>query len=490
MNFDQWVAYRFNYADQHGSQIDGFCWDIAFGGNQAVYKSRLLRSVQIPGLQKWRDQGIDPVEGLIQACRKRKLEAFWNHRVNEVDREANGGGLQMMAIEPVKKMHPDWLIRSWWWQGFWNYAVEDARNYRLQILKELASNYEFDGIQLDFSRHVPCLPPGHQWELRKGVTEYVRQARLLLLSLEKKRGRPYLLLAKVPETLAGCHIDGFDVEVWARDGLVDVLVLGDRSIDVDLSGFRRVISGTSVMLQPCLDDHHATDGYKFPPTEFFRAVFSNWWAQGADSVMTFNWSCAPPEVAKSIGSEPGPISHQEAYRCVGSTETLKFKNKLFVVQRRGGYPWAEGYFNRNDVAQLPVELANEGTPISLTLDIRDEFAFEKVKQVSLSLVMFGAYDGDAFQVTLNGFVLKDPSQDFKWKDPQIYSPKLQPPSGRNVYRVDPGQRLMKLTFNPPPEQFREGTNVVKVHIAARQSYPATETIHIEKLEVALQYVGT
>jgi len=489
IDFERWLAYRFNYADQLGSQIDGFCWDIGFGENQAVYRSGLLRPVQIPGLQKWRDQGIDLVEGLVQACRKRKLEVFWNHRVNEIDRNADGNGSEMNVIEPIKKAHPDWLIRSWWWQGLWNYAIPDARNYRLQILTELASSYEFDGIQLDFSRHVPCLPPGHQWELREGVTEYVRQARMMLLELEKKRGRPYLLSVKIPESLQGCRIDGFDVEVWARENLIDVFTLGDRSIDIDLAAFRSIVSGKNIMLQPCLDDHHATDGYKFPSVDFFRGVFGNWWRQGANSVMTFNWSCAPPEVANRIGSEPGPKSHGLAYQCVGSIETLRYKDELFVVQRRGGYPWSEGYFNRNDFAQLPVDLANEGTPVSLTIDIRDQFESEMVKNIALSLILYGAYEGDSIKVTLNGSALESPKADLSWKDPQIFSPNPQPSSGRNFYRIDPDQRLMKLEFSARPAFFHVGHNEVNVYISERKSFPAATNIRIEKLEVLVQYTA-
>ncbi|MHC4537796.1 MAG: hypothetical protein ACYS6K_28020, partial [Planctomycetota bacterium] len=79
-------------------------------------------------------------------------------------------------------------------------------------------------------------------------------------------------------------------------------------------------------------------------------MFGNWWQQGADSVVTFNWSNAPPEVCQEIGANPGPLSHRQAYHEVGSPETLAYKDKVFAVERRGGYPWAEGFFGRNDTA--------------------------------------------------------------------------------------------------------------------------------------------
>ncbi len=486
ISFEQWRDYLFNYADERDSQIDSFFWDIG-SGYWAIYRSKLLPASEIPIVKGWRDQGIDFVELLIGECRKRKIEAFWNQRTSEVDMPANGVGLSMDSMNPVKQAHSDWVIRSWWWQGLWNLSNPDARHYRLQVLQELAANYDFDGIQLDFARHVPCLPPGRQWELREGVTEYVRQARLMLLDLEKKRGRPYLLAVRVPESLHGCHLDGFDVEVWAQQNLVDIFTLGERSSEVNLADFRRVVAGKHIKLQPCLDDHHATDGYRSPPVDFFRGVFGNWWQQGADSVVTFNWSCASPEVSSAIGAKPGPICQRQGYHCIGSLETLRYKDKLFTVQRRGGYPWAEGYFCRNDFAPLPVALANEGTPAVLTIDVCDHLNVDTVKDLELSCIFYGVSEGDRFEVKLNGVDLDHGVQDFQWKDPQIFTPKPQPASGGGPYEVDPNQRLMKMAFKPLPTQLRLGRNDVTIRIVDRVPYKPGANIQLEKLEVAVKY---
>ena len=115
MNFEEWIAYRFSYADQPGSQIDSIWWDLE-NGDQAVYRSKLLPRFEHPGMRKWWDQGIDWVAELIKESRKRNLEVFWHHRVNKVDIRPLGG-LEMEHMHPVKKEHPDWVIGSWWWQG-------------------------------------------------------------------------------------------------------------------------------------------------------------------------------------------------------------------------------------------------------------------------------------------------------------------------------------------------------------------------------------
>ena len=493
-DLQQWLAYRFNYIDEPGSQIDSVWWDIGFGGSSAVWPSKVRPQVSHAGLQKWWDQGIDWVAVLVQECHERGLETFWHRRISEVDIKP-GGGLGMRPAEqnPVKAAHPDWVIRSWWWQGLWNLAVPEVWDYILAELREVAENYDFDGMQLDFARHMPVLPPGRQWELRGQATEFVRRVRLMLLEMEERRGRPFLLAAKVPETLEGCRIDGLDVEAWAQQNLVDIFTLGSRSMAVDIAAFRRITTGHHIKLQPCFDDHHTTDGYRFPPIEFFRGVFGNWWQQGADGICTFNWFSAVPEICARMGVRSGPASQRQAYHEVGSLETLWRKDKFYAVERRGGYPWSEGYLNRNDYAPLPATVANDGRPTSLTIRVGDPLGAlaEALQQVTLRVVLFSWDAEDRLEVRLNGMVLEDPVVEPAWKDPQIFSPKPQPASGgKGDYRVDPEQKLILLTYSVPPRQFRLGENRVDLRVISRQPYrvhwPECNTV-VEKLEVAVAY---
>jgi len=493
-DFKQWLDYRFSYVDEPGNQIDSICWDIG-AGSWSVYPSKVLERFEQPGLRKWWDQGIDWVQALVDESRKRNLELFWHHRVSEVDITPTvelepGHTLMQEELNPLKKAHPDWVIKTWWWQGLWNYAVPEVRQYQLDILRELAENYEFDGIQIDFARHVPCLPPGQQWELRDHVTAFVRMVRLMSLEIEKKRGRPFLLAVKVPKNLEGCRADGFDVETWAQRNFVDIFTLGTRSVDVDVAAFRRITAGRNIKLQPCFDDHHATDGYQYGPIEFLRGVFVNWWQQGADSVVTFNWSNAPPEECKKIGTRPGPISHRQAYHEVGSPQTLADKDKIFIVERRGGYPWAEGFFGRNDTAPLPAALANDGTPTNLTVRIGDNVRAysEKVKQVTLRAALLGAQEGDEFEALLNGVAIPLSVSDHQWKDKNIFSPAPQPASGgADSYRVNPEQKLLRLDFTVPVNLCRLGENQVSIRIVDRASRKDSASIVLEKIEVHVDY---
>ena len=171
LDFDSWIAYRFAYADEPGTQIDALWWDMGRLGN-VFYPSKLLNRLENRSLERWRRQGIDLVGRLVEETKKRKLEIFWHHRVSEVDLDSEGAGAAWKSgPDPLKRVHPDWVLKTWWKHGLWNFAVPQVRQLTVESLREVVGRYDFDGVQIDFSRHIPCLPPGRQWELRHHVTE-------------------------------------------------------------------------------------------------------------------------------------------------------------------------------------------------------------------------------------------------------------------------------------------------------------------------------
>jgi hypothetical protein len=493
VDFKKWITGVFKSVDQPGNQVDAIWWDIGGYSDMSDWPNSLYQNyvgglpyVQ-PKLKNWWDQGIDWISELVGETRKRKLEVFWNHRISEVFSTIGWKG-PIGPVNPLMKAHPDWFIRSWYDQGLWNLASPEVRQYKLAYLTELIQRYELDGIQLDFARHVPCLPVGRQWELRDNVTEFVQMVRLMMLEMEKKLGRPLLLAVKVPQNLEGCHVDGFDVETWAKQNLVDIFTLGTRSIDVDLAFYRRITAGLNIKLQPCWDDHHSTDAYRSPPLETYRGIFGNWWQQGADGVVIFNWVVDGDVEYNRV--KPLTVASE-----VGSLETLYLKDKIFIVERKGGYPWSEGFFGRNDTSPLPSILANDGRPSILIIKVCDNLRayYDKINHVILRAVIFNAKEGDEIGVRFNGVAMLPLLQDHAWKDNQILSPNPQQPSGGGMEPdrpVDPNQKLLRLDFNIQPGLCRLGENRVEVYIINRVPYghmTDISNIILEKLELHVDY---
>jgi len=310
--------------------------------------------------------------------------------------------------------------------------------------------------------------------------------RLMLLEVARRRGRPLLLAAKVPQNLEGCGVDGFDVKTWSEQHLVDVLTLGSRSMEVDVEGIRAAV-GNDIQLQPCFDDHHATDGYRYGPIEFLRGVFANHFQRGADSAVTFNWSIGPPDVCRIVGTDVGPSAHRAAYQETGDPKTLAGKDKFFAIERRGGYPWADGFFNRNDSAPLPQQLSDDGHPANFTLHISDAPPVNNAQAgLTLRCIFFQAFEADVFEIRFNGTPLSVTMRDAQWKDAQIFSPKPQPISGYKPYPVDPGQHLLRLDCALPREVWKLGRNRVEIRVSSR-AFSAKSPVQIEKVEAHVKY---
>jgi hypothetical protein len=466
---DQWVEARFSLFDEPGSQVDCISWCLD-EGNYACYPSKVLPEVRYPGLQKWLAAGVDIAKVMADETHKRGLEAFWEYRLNGADREAD---LTTPARLPMKEQHPDWLLKdSWWSPAFWNFAIPQVRNYKVAILREVAENYGYDGITIDFGRHPPCLPVGEQWLHREAMTDFVRKVRLMLQEVAQARGRPFLLAVRVAATPAGCHYDGLDVEAWVHGNLIDIIIMGVRSTEVAVGGFRRITAGTHIKLYPSIDDVHSTDGYHRPPIEFFRGLAANWRHQGVDGIVTFNFANESPAMAQLLGisayHRENFAPHRQAYHEIGDADQIRFKDKVFVLQRRYGAGWGKGigtdkwgfYQNMNHEAPLPLVLPADGSPIIEPIYVGDEIAAapDRVKGSELRILLGGAIAESSLEAKFNGvFVKSAGSQESGWR-----------------------------VFELSPHVFACGRNLASVRLVGNAEQ-ANEPVRIEKLEIHVDY---
>ncbi len=491
------VKWKFHVIDAADVQIDSvwWCWG---EGNQSPWPSKIMPLYDAEGYRKWKEQGVDIAAVFAEESRKRGIEAFYNYRINGSDND-----LVTFRQMPMKLEHPDWLIHAWPGPvGLWNYSIPEVRKYKLSILREIAERFDYDGISLDFARVCPVLPPGQAWANRDKMTQFMREFRLITLEVAKKRGRPLLVGARIPENLEGCHFDGLDIETWVHENLVDVLALGVRNFEVDMGAFRRITAGTHVRLYPSVDDHHASDGYATPPIEIYRGVAANWWQQGADGIQTFNFNHAADFPYEGVWE-----THLQAYREIGSPKTLRRQNKIFVVQRRGGghgptvvpnpEDWTTPrwmYFNTNMLAPLPASLANDGKADTLLkIAVADDVAADRDYVHGISL-----------RVLLSDPTAKDLPKDQRLT--QVTIATIGHRGGRLV-NMPPAKSLadsieVRLNNIPlakpsveggwlvfasvPPELFAVGNNLVGLHVTNPRP-EGQEQILIEKLEVHVKY---
>ena len=521
-----------DFIDNQGARIDSMWWDFGVG-NEAYWPSRVMSVLDSPSTKAWVAKAINPLRAIVEETRKRGIEVFFAYRVNGDERGAG---------DSMRNAHPDWLIPKEpeddlrWISSvhsyhvlprrrerprLWNYAVQGVRDYMLSILRELAEDYELDGIEIDFARISPVLPAGRQWENRGALTDFMRSVRSMLLEVEEGRGRPFLLSARVPETLVGCHFDGMDVETWVREELVDIFVLGSRSFDVDIPAFRRITSGTHIKLYPTIDDHHASDGYRHPPIEVLRGIFANWWHQGADGIQTFNFHQANPETvdrmltSKADRERRAPqrqahgetwAIHCQAYRDLAAPQAIHEKDKTFVVQRRGGrqsphvtpppedwYTPLRNYHLTNMLAPLPVSLPNDGKADTvLTVAVADDVATaaDTVNQIAIRLLL-----SDPAAERLPDGERLEPATIATTKYPGGRLDTIAPAKGiENQIELRLNNALLDgpavdggwLVFEVKPDRFAIGDNLIGLRVSGRPP-DAPGEVTVEKLEVRVSY---
>ena len=496
---DEVKAYFLSPFDETPNQIDSVWYEWG-EGNTAPYPSRILPP-QHPVFQRWREAGIDPILLFLDETRTRGKEVFLSYRINGSDND-----MGPPELTPLKAERPDLLIRAWY--SYWNFASEEVRDYKLRILEEVALMYDFDGIQIDFARVPVLFPAGEQWRNRDLLTDFMRSVRLMLLEIGRKRGHPFLLAARVPENIMGCHFDGIDVERWAREQLIDILVPGCRSADVEVEAFTRLAAGTGIKVYPSWDDHHASDGYHEAPIEVYRGVAANWRRQGADGIHTFNLCFAgQDELVAKLGvpaKERWDVQRQ-IYREIGSQETLSGSDKIFCLDRRGGghdesvVPMPEAwstprqmYFNTNMFAPLPVPLANDGkSDTFLTLYVADDVsaAADDIKEITLRIVLTdAAAKGLPDSRRLNTVAVADFNHPTPYRNnpPAKGIEKLIETRVNNSplgpARVEDGW----LVFGLEPRMLALGENLVGVRVTSRP-HDARDEIVIEKLELHVCY---
>ncbi|MDP6369599.1 MAG: family 10 glycosylhydrolase [Planctomycetota bacterium] len=484
------------FADNSVSSVDMVCWDCGYG-NYAAYPSAVLPPHPHPTFTRWREEGVDFLERLVGQTRRRGLECFWSHRIAEVDIGARGK--EMDHLNPVKAAHPEWLLKTWWWQGLWNLAVPEVRDFKVRIIRELAERYDFDGFLIDFARHAPVLPVGRQWELRESVTDLMRQLREALNAVAAGRGHPILLGARVSPNLDACRRDGLDIECWARHGAVDMLVTGSRSLEVELAEFRERL-GQSVKLYPCFDFHHSSDAYEAPTPELLRGIAANWWEQGADGIAGFNyWPFRDGVDGQKTVEDAARDAQDRAFITLGDRERLRGQAKVVPVERRGGYPWTEGAMNTNDHAQLPALLAYDGRATDIALycgEDRDTPGGSSATARLHVVLAKGCFANgritpaapapeDELETRLNGSVLPNGRCDLAWQDRQILFPDPQPSAGGAASRtVNPEQRLLRISYAVAPALLYTGPNTVSVRVV-HQAPHLLQQFRIEKVELEL-----
>jgi hypothetical protein len=247
-------------------------------------------------------QGTDPLRVVADYCRSHDLEVFWTLRMNDCHDAVHRPDKPYPAFSKLKAAHPDWLLGTYRdrpaygnWSAY-DFAIPDVRQLALDCVAEVCREYDVDGIHLDFFRHL-----NYFREVAAGdkaspehmalMTELVRDIRRRTEEAALARKRPFLLAVRVPDSVEYCQALGLDVERWLREGLVDLLVVGEfqlrpwqESVALGHRYGAQVIAGLS---EGRVSGERAP--FRRDARESYRARAAAAWQAGCDGLYIFNF---------------------------------------------------------------------------------------------------------------------------------------------------------------------------------------------------------
>lgn len=360
--------------------------------------------------------GTDPLEAIAAWCRREKAEIFWSLRMNDTH-DGWGTPGDLTEVEPglsaIKRQNPGWLLggtdrkpRFGLWTAL-NYELEPVRDFMFRLVEEVVREYDIDGIECDFMRHPTFFPATAAGRVcgdreRGLLTDLVRRLRTLLDDTAARRGRPLLLAARTPDSMAAAASVGLDVERWMAEGLVDLLAVSDYYRFGPWEAAVAAARPHGVPVFACLSESRLRLGDGTPERlrntlEALRGRALNAWQEGVAGLYTFNLF------------DP----HSAFWREGGDPAILEQRDRIFFasVRSEGGASWRIPQAHRHRTLPL-LAPGPAGSQIPLrpeTVDVPIDAAgsLESVREIELRIQVANLASADGVAARWNG----------RWLDP-------------------------------------------------------------------------
>jgi len=191
--------------------------------------------------------------------------------------------------EYFRKGHPGYYARGL------DYAHSEVRDHYKALVVETLERYDIDGLELDFMREPYLFSKGEEQAGSKVLTQWLREIRQLVDQSAARRGHPMKVCVRVPYRPETTLALGLDAPTWAKEGLVDLVVVAPRwgtlHFDMPLGKWRELL-GDRVTLAGGLDMNYQP----FPggprrvvDPEYAVGAAVSVLAGGADIVYLFNY---------------------------------------------------------------------------------------------------------------------------------------------------------------------------------------------------------
>ena len=220
-----------------------------------------------------------------------------------------------------------WPGRSWGATGL-DYAHPEVREHYLSLVRELAQEYDFDVLELDFQRFPYYFSRDDIDRHCETMTGFIREVREILAG----SGRTIALIPRVASGPGAARQLGFDVQAWAREGCVEGITVANflgTAWDMPIAQFRRLVGPRVAIYAATEVAADRRDGlpvrYLPESHEMLRGFAAGYLAAGADGINTFNYFLAQDHRPVSAGEFFGGL------REMRSLDQARSKPRIHVL---------------------------------------------------------------------------------------------------------------------------------------------------------------
>ena len=284
------------------SGVDTFTQEVFSQGWTVYWKSETYEYDQRPQHRHFLpliESGAMPVEILIDQSRQRGMRFIAGFRMNDGhaghNRRAGIGVAEFIESHPELRLHDPRPGPSFQEPEALDFTFEEVRDFTFGVVKEVASRFDIDGVELCF-RETAYFPPDEAPGRAHLMTGLIRRVRAMLDARGSRAGKKLILGARVFASTEECAHQGLDVRGWIREGLLDYVSPQDAmyaDFNVPYAEWSALTRATDCMLYPGLNPWLSVRArYRLGRTPLqhalFRGLAHTMYESGADGMSIYN----------------------------------------------------------------------------------------------------------------------------------------------------------------------------------------------------------
>ena len=365
------------------ASFDSKAWEPIWTDLGDKVRNSPARHIWAVNAKKLSDAGIDPYALWLARCRVRGVSPWISMRMNDCHHTNKTNYFRNTWFWRTNEhLRVSAAYDTNWSQNALDFAHPEVRAYAMGMVREVLSRWDLDGIELDFTRATVYFKANEAREKAPLMTEFVRETRRLANEAAAHLGHPVGVAVRVnfsPEAVFG---SGLSVDVWAKEGLVDMVCpsasVPGNDFQMPFKAWRDLLAAANpnVLFYPGIDVLSMTSlsvRGGLADTATCRGWAANMYGQGAKGIYLFN----------AIYAERFENAKDMLSRGTVDPATLNRGKRRFIGMRR--YPRVKKD-PRASYAQL---LLPENGPLA-------------AERATLTVGFVGKTDTSALRLTVNG----------------------------------------------------------------------------------------